>query len=306
MHINEFNKLCSDISMYQERACEDLNNVDYINDIRYIFNNRTILTLEKFLYDCFYNSLQVERKILEIPKNVKSSSWHGTEKIGVGTFFGTVPSFRETIRYFDDHDYLFQLIPEYLPLIINEKKREVIKEFIEWQAKYVKEFRKIGFKDNKPLITSISNQSVFVKEPVNFFDVSGTEKHFSVVYDPVTIKNIELVIFYSKMYKHYRSELAIYLLIKDNNNKKVTTFFDLKDVCGDYTLSKIEKRYLRLAHNVEWVEEPFTFTNLSDILNLYEVKSKLYEIINLMKKFDESANELLQKPAKLLLMKGKI
>jgi len=98
--------------------------------------------------------------------------------------------------------------------------------------------------------------------------------------------------------------------IIDTTSKDIKASFDLGDVVdSDYTLQPVQGRHSYSMNNISsisWNDDPFTFTNLSDILNIPEIKEKLFKFIDVFKTFDKSADALLEKHAKLLLLKGVI
>ncbi len=312
MKVEEFNKLCSEIDYYNELAREDVKQITYLNEIKSIYDNQEIITkLESFLYDAFNGNLQTERKVKEAPKHVQNRGWYGCEKLGVGTFFGVIHSYRKTIGYFNKKGYFFKLIPEYLPLIVDPHKRKIIKEFINFKDEYKKAFESLGVSKSKALIEVFYPPELIIKEPINFFVVSGCKnnsesKHFSVSYNPFKINKIVLYIDYKELFNEGgRDGINIYLLIYGHNNK-VYTSFNLTEFQGSdgFSLHSQETYLYSNNNHIDWAKEPFTITSYSDILNLPSVKEKIFHVINMLKYFKDKGNALMEKHAKLLLIKG--
>lgn len=307
MKVEEFNKLTSEIDVYRTQATEDLKKIKCFNQLSYIFKNNTIERLEKFLYTVYHGNLQTERKSKEIPETKQNKhSWNHPAKIGVGLFLGTMHSYRTTIEYFKDIAYLFKLNDDYLPLIINEEKRKVIGEFIDWKNKYDQAFSKLGFSSNKELFYDIDPCGLIIQEPVNFFTVDN--KHFSVSYDPFKIPKIELCIHYHEIAdKDYRQDrkIKLNLFIQTNKNLLASAFRLNEIISENYILNPVEKYSFYRNGTNKWIENPFTFTTLSDVMNLPGITDTIKEIYNTMKRFEELAHKLLEKHARLMLIKGK-
>jgi hypothetical protein len=309
MKVEEFDKLCCEIDFYNELAREDIKKISYLSGIKSIYDNQEIITkLESFLYDAFNGNLQTERKVKEAPKYIQNRGWYGCEKIGVGTFFGVIHSYRKTIGYFNKKGYFFKLIPEYLPLILDLEKRKIIKEFINFKDAYKKAFESLGILKGKVLSETFYPPDLIINEPVNFFAVTGSNKgkRFSVSYNPFKINKIRLNIDYQEIFNESgRDGVNIYLLIYGHNNK-VYSAFNLRDFnsSDEFSLHTQETYLYSNSNHIDWAEEPFTITSYSDILNLPSVKEKISNVINIFKYFKEQGSSLMAKHAKLLLIKG--
>lgn len=313
MKVSEFNKLTSEIEIYDEQAKNDLKKIECLDQIKYIHENKIVEMMEHFLYDVFNGNLQVERKIADAPKELKASKvyWRRTEKIGVGSFFGTLHQYRKSINYFSNNHYLFKLVPEYLNLITNDKKREIIKEFIDWIKNYKKEMAELGFKKGVPLIYEIHPTNIIIPEPVNFYSVHS--KHLSVVFDPYPIKEILLTVRYPEFdgsegygYNSSFDMFDMIVIIKDKNlcyySQALRELYQPDYVLTPMpdSLNNISFRSLRSSPNT------FTFTNLSSILNHDTIKVIMNTFYEKFKSLNESGNKLLMKYAGLKLFKGKI